>query len=78
LGFLEYDVPKPAVVFEVFFGAFAAGRLLCEPGGKIKVGGRNGAFSVSSSSFFLCWTKVSRISSKVFGGKLQNAADPAL
>ena len=31
LGFLEYDVPKVAVVLEVFFGAFAAGRLLCEP-----------------------------------------------
>jgi hypothetical protein len=37
LGFLKYYVPKVAVVLEVFFGAFAAGRLLCEPIGKIKV-----------------------------------------
>ena len=26
------------IVFEVFFGAFGAGHLLCEPVGKIKVG----------------------------------------
>src|SRR5262245_18856615 len=38
LGFLEYNVPKTAITFEVFFGAFAAGHLLCEPVGKIKVG----------------------------------------
>jgi hypothetical protein len=38
LGFLEYNVPKTAIIFEVFFGAFRAGHLLCEPVGKIKVG----------------------------------------
>src|SRR6516165_3508436 len=38
LGFLEYNVPKAAIVFEIFFGAFGAGHLLCEPVGKIKVG----------------------------------------
>src|SRR6516165_12113121 len=37
LGFLEYDVPKAAITFEVFFGAVGAGRLLCEPVGKIKI-----------------------------------------
>ena len=37
LRFLEYDVPKMAVVLEVFFGAFAAGRLLCEPVGRVKI-----------------------------------------
>ena len=37
LGFLEYDVPKVAVVLEVFFGAFAAGRLLCEPISRVKI-----------------------------------------
>ena len=37
LGFLEYDVPKVAVVLEVFFGAFAAGRLLCEPVSRVKI-----------------------------------------
>jgi hypothetical protein len=35
LGFLEYNVPKAAIVFEVFFGAGGAGRLLREPVGKI-------------------------------------------
>src|SRR5215470_18972159 len=38
LGFLEYNVPKAAIVFEVFFGAVGAGHLLCESVGKIKVG----------------------------------------
>src|SRR5262245_41921670 len=38
LGFLKYYVPEAAIVFEVFFGAFGAGHLLCEPVGKIKVG----------------------------------------
>jgi hypothetical protein len=38
LGVLEYNVPKAAIVFEVFFGAVAAGRFLCEPVGKVKVG----------------------------------------
>ena len=38
LGFLEYNVPKAAIVFEVFFGAFGAGHLLCQPVGKINVG----------------------------------------
>src|SRR6516162_1596411 len=38
LGFLEYYVPKAAIVFEVFFGAFGAGHLLCEPVSKIKFG----------------------------------------
>ena len=38
LGFLEYYVPKAAIVFEVFFGAVAAASLLCEPVGKIKLG----------------------------------------
>jgi hypothetical protein len=38
LGFLEYNVPKGAVVFEVFFGAIGAGHPLCQPVGKIKVG----------------------------------------
>ena len=30
-GFLEYDVPKAAIVFEVFFGAVAPGYLFCKP-----------------------------------------------
>ena len=38
LGFLEYNVPKATIAFEVFFGAVATGHLLCEPAGKIKVG----------------------------------------
>jgi hypothetical protein len=38
LGFLEYNVPKAGIVFELFFGAVGAGHLLCEPVGKIKVG----------------------------------------
>ena len=38
LGFLEDNVQKEAIIFEVFFGAVGAGRLLCEPVGKIKVG----------------------------------------
>ena len=38
LRFLEYHVPKAAIVFEVFLGAFGAGDLLCEPVRKIKVG----------------------------------------
>ena len=38
LGFLEYNVPKAAITFEVFLGAFSAGHLLCEPVGKIEVG----------------------------------------
>src|SRR5215469_10826939 len=38
LGFLENNVPKAAIVLEVFFGAFRASHLLCEPVGKIKVG----------------------------------------
>src|SRR6266481_5445934 len=38
LGFLENNVPKTAIVFEVFFGAVAAARLLCEAVGKIKLG----------------------------------------
>jgi hypothetical protein len=38
LGFLENDVPKTAIEFELFFGAVAAARLLCERVGKIKVG----------------------------------------
>src|SRR6516162_2208311 len=37
LGFLEDNVPKAAIVFEVFFGAVGAGHLLCEPVGNIKV-----------------------------------------
>src|SRR5215469_12603267 len=43
LGFLEYNVPKAPISFEVFFGALAAGHLLCEPVGKIKVGWRKTA-----------------------------------
>jgi hypothetical protein len=31
LGFLEYYVPKAAIIFEVFFGAVGAGHLLCQP-----------------------------------------------
>jgi hypothetical protein len=38
LGVLEYNFPKAAIVFEVFFGAVAAGRFLCEPVGEVKVG----------------------------------------
>src|SRR5215472_7408927 len=38
LGFLEYNVPKAAIAFEVFLGALAAGHLLCEPVKKIEVG----------------------------------------
>ena len=38
VGFPEYNVPKTAITFEVFFGAFGAGHLLCEPVGKIKIG----------------------------------------
>jgi hypothetical protein len=38
LGFLEYNFPKAAIVFEAFLGAVVAGYLLCEPVGKIKVG----------------------------------------
>ena len=38
LGFPEHNVPKAPIAFEVFFGAGGAGRLLCEPVGKIKVG----------------------------------------
>jgi len=38
LGFLEYNVPKAAITFEVFFSAFGASHLLCEPVGNIKVG----------------------------------------
>src|SRR5262249_28047554 len=38
LGVLEYNVPKAAIVFEVFFGAVDAGRFLCEPVGEVKVG----------------------------------------
>src|SRR5215471_721942 len=30
-GFLEYNVPKAAIAFEVFLGALAAGHLLCQP-----------------------------------------------
>ena len=37
LGFLEYYVPKVAVVLKVFFGAFAAGRLLCKPVSRVKI-----------------------------------------
>ena len=37
-GFLKYNSPKAAIIFEVFFGTFGAGHLLCEPVGKIKVG----------------------------------------
>src|SRR5262245_43006353 len=33
LGFLKYNVPEAVVVFEVFFGAFGASHLLCEPVG---------------------------------------------
>ena len=38
LGFLEYSGPKAGIVFELFFGAFGAGHLRCEPVGKIEVG----------------------------------------
>src|SRR6516162_9160097 len=38
LGFLEQNVPKAAIVFEVFLGVVAAGQLLCQSVGKIKVG----------------------------------------
>src|SRR6516164_1684993 len=38
LGFLEYNVPKAAIVFEVFLGAVGASHLLCKSVGKIKVG----------------------------------------
>ena len=38
LGVLEYNFPKAAIVFEVYFGAVAAGRFLCEPVGEVKVG----------------------------------------
>jgi len=38
LGFLEYYVPKAAIVFEVFLGAVGAGHLLCEPVREIKIG----------------------------------------
>jgi hypothetical protein len=37
LSVLENNVPKTAIVFEVFFGARAAGRLLCESVGEIDV-----------------------------------------
>jgi len=36
--FPEYNVPKAAIAFEVFFCTVATGHLLCEPVGKIKVG----------------------------------------
>ena len=36
-GFLEDDVPKPAIVFEVLLGAVGAGHLLGKPVGEIKV-----------------------------------------
>jgi hypothetical protein len=38
LGFLEYNGPKAAIVFEVFLDAVGAGHLLCEPIREIKVG----------------------------------------
>lgn len=38
-GFLEDDVPKPAIVFEVFLGTVGPCHLLGEPVGEIKVGG---------------------------------------
>src|SRR6201981_662020 len=37
LGFFEYNVPKAAVVFEIFFGAGGAGRLFSKPVSEIKI-----------------------------------------
>jgi hypothetical protein len=37
LGFLEYDVPKAAIVFERFLGAVAPGYLFGEPVCKVKI-----------------------------------------
>src|SRR6516225_1948090 len=37
LGFLEYNVPKAAIVFEIFLGALGAARLFCKPVSKIKI-----------------------------------------